>query len=303
MARPPLAARRSTARSPSRRKRGQWVARCRFRDLDGVTRQRRACGPVEDRRPAGPPGRAAHPARRAHRGAPSRVPVPRRGRHLDGQDPRAPRATRPPTPTRAASTTRSSRSSASCASSSATSPTSTPSSPAWSGPARSSSRPTARPSRSPSYAANTRRMIRAIVSGVLQQAVLHQAVATNPVRDLERIESPKGHRKAPPRGLTAEERRRLLAFVDTDKTADPRRPARPDPLRPRLRPAHRRDLRGALDGPRPRRHPGRQRDRHAPGAGRRRPAERLPGQGQGPRRARRQDRRPPCGSCRYRSSS
>ena len=71
----------------------------------------------------------------------------------------------------------------------------------------------------PQLAANTRRMVRAIVGGILQQAVLHQAVAANPVRDLERIESPKGHKKAPPRGLTAEERQRLLAYVDTDKTA------------------------------------------------------------------------------------
>ncbi|MFY9809076.1 MAG: tyrosine-type recombinase/integrase [Pseudonocardiaceae bacterium] len=69
------------------------------------------------------------------------------------------------------------------------------------------------------YAANTRRTIRAIVTGVMQQAVLHQAVAANPVRELERIESPKGHRKAPPRGLTSEERRRLLASVDSGKVA------------------------------------------------------------------------------------
>ena len=69
------------------------------------------------------------------------------------------------------------------------------------------------------YAANTRRTIRAIVTGVMQQAVLHQAIASNPVRELERIESPKGHRKPPPRGLTAEERRALFAFVDTDKVA------------------------------------------------------------------------------------
>jgi len=69
------------------------------------------------------------------------------------------------------------------------------------------------------YAANTRRTIRAIVAGVLQQAVLHQAIASNPVRELERIESPKGHRMTPPRGLTPEERRRLLAFVDADKVA------------------------------------------------------------------------------------
>ena len=58
----------------------------------------------------------------------------------------------------------------------------------------------------PMYAANTRRQIRAILSGVLQQAVLHKAISANPVRELERIESPKGHRTAPPRGLTPEER-------------------------------------------------------------------------------------------------
>ena len=69
------------------------------------------------------------------------------------------------------------------------------------------------------YAANTRRTLRTIVGGVLLQAVLHQAVASNPVRELERIESPKGHRKGPPRGLTAEERRRLLAFIDDDPVA------------------------------------------------------------------------------------
>lgn len=71
----------------------------------------------------------------------------------------------------------------------------------------------------PRYAANTRRMIRAIVSGILQQAVLHQAIVSNPVRELERIETPKGHRATPPRGLNAEERRRLLVFVDADTTA------------------------------------------------------------------------------------
>lgn len=69
------------------------------------------------------------------------------------------------------------------------------------------------------YSANTRRTIRSIVAGILQQAVLHQALPSNPVRELERIESPKGHRKAPPRGLTPEERRRLLAFVDADEVA------------------------------------------------------------------------------------
>ncbi|MDN5854451.1 MAG: tyrosine-type recombinase/integrase [Actinomycetia bacterium] len=71
----------------------------------------------------------------------------------------------------------------------------------------------------PRYAANSRRTIRTIVSGVLQQAVLHQAIASNPVRELERIESPKGHKKTPPRGLTAAERRRLLEHVDRDPGA------------------------------------------------------------------------------------
>lgn len=56
-------------------------------------------------------------------------------------------------------------------------------------------------------------------SPALQQAVLHKAIAANPVRDLERIESPKAHRVARPRGLTPEERRRLLDHVDSDKTA------------------------------------------------------------------------------------
>ena len=71
----------------------------------------------------------------------------------------------------------------------------------------------------PHYAASSRRTVRSIVSGILQQAVLHQAIASNPVRELERIESPKGHSTAKPRGLTAEERRRLLAHVDSDKVA------------------------------------------------------------------------------------
>lgn len=74
-------------------------------------------------------------------------------------------------------------------------------------------------SEKPHYAASSRRTVRAIVSGVLQQAVLHKAIPSNPTRELERIESPKGHRSAPPRGLTADERRRLLDFVDTNPVA------------------------------------------------------------------------------------
>lgn len=68
----------------------------------------------------------------------------------------------------------------------------------------------------PLYAANSRRTIRTIVSGILQQAVLHKAIPSNPIRELERIESPRGHKPAPPRGLTVEERRRLLDYVDND---------------------------------------------------------------------------------------
>ncbi|MGH3776014.1 MAG: hypothetical protein ACRDRR_09830 [Pseudonocardiaceae bacterium] len=64
------------------------------------------------------------------------------------------------------------------------------------------------------YAANTRRTLRAIVTGTMQQAVLHRATPSNPVRELERIEEPKGKRKAQPRGLTIEERRRLLGWLD-----------------------------------------------------------------------------------------
>jgi integrase len=113
---------------------------------------------------------------------------------------------------------RCSPSSASCAWSSATSRTSTPSSRVWSA-RKLVQQADGSTIEKTQLAANTRRMVRAIVGGIMQQAVLHQAVATNPVRDLERIESPKGHKKTPPRGLTAEERRRLLAYVDADKTA------------------------------------------------------------------------------------
>jgi hypothetical protein len=47
-------------------------------------------GQVEDGRTARAPGRATGPARRAHGGPAAGVPVPRRGRRVDGQDPRAP---------------------------------------------------------------------------------------------------------------------------------------------------------------------------------------------------------------------
>lgn len=71
----------------------------------------------------------------------------------------------------------------------------------------------------PKYAANSRRTVRSVVSGILQQAVLHQAIPTNPIRGLQRIESVEGHEPAKPRGLTPDERRRLLDHVDKDPVA------------------------------------------------------------------------------------
>lgn len=73
----------------------------------------------------------------------------------------------------------------------------------------------------PRYSVNTRGGIRTVVSCSMRQAVLHEAVATDPVRELERIERPTGERKPGPRGLTAEERRRLLDWLDGSST-DPR---------------------------------------------------------------------------------
>lgn len=66
----------------------------------------------------------------------------------------------------------------------------------------------------PRYAANTRRKLRTIVSGVLQHAVLSEAIPRNPVRDLDRIEEAPGSRRAGPRGLTIAERDRLLGWLD-----------------------------------------------------------------------------------------
>ncbi len=66
----------------------------------------------------------------------------------------------------------------------------------------------------PRYAANTRRKLRSIVSGVHQVAVPHEAIASNPVRELDRIEQPKGQRRSRPRALILDERRGLLAWLD-----------------------------------------------------------------------------------------
>jgi integrase len=63
--------------------------------------------------------------------------------------------------------------------------------------------------------AETRRGVRTVVSGVLRQAVLHEALAANPVRELGRIRGKPGK----PRALTPEERRRWLQFLATDPAA------------------------------------------------------------------------------------
>ncbi len=65
-------------------------------------------------------------------------------------------------------------------------------------------------------AADSRRTVRTVLSYVLAQAVKHEVLPANPVRELDRIE---GRPKAP-RALTTEERRRFLHWIDggcTDK--------------------------------------------------------------------------------------
>jgi integrase len=64
------------------------------------------------------------------------------------------------------------------------------------------------------YAANTRRTLRTIIAGTMQQAVLHKAAPSNPVRELERIGEQKGKPRAQPRALTIEERRQFLRWLD-----------------------------------------------------------------------------------------
>ena len=55
------------------------------------------------------------------------------------------------------------------------------------------------------YSANTRRSVRTVVVGVMQQAVIHGAIDSNPAREIERIEQTRGKRRAGPRGLTVDE--------------------------------------------------------------------------------------------------
>ncbi len=63
--------------------------------------------------------------------------------------------------------------------------------------------------------AETRRGVRTVVSGVLRQAVLHEALAANPLRELSRIRG----KPSKPRALTQEERRRWLQFLASDAPA------------------------------------------------------------------------------------
>ncbi|PVZ08248.1 tyrosine-type recombinase/integrase [Actinomycetospora cinnamomea] len=72
----------------------------------------------------------------------------------------------------------------------------------------------------PRYAPSTRRTLRSIVSGVLQVGVLHEALPTNPVRELDRIEQPRGQAKKKPRGLTIDERQALLDWFDQTSDDD-----------------------------------------------------------------------------------
>ncbi len=65
------------------------------------------------------------------------------------------------------------------------------------------------------YSANTRRSVRTVVVGVMRQAVIHGAIDSNPAREIERIEQTRGKRKAGPRGLTVDERRAMLEWLDS----------------------------------------------------------------------------------------
>ncbi|SDH31770.1 tyrosine-type recombinase/integrase [Pseudonocardia oroxyli] len=61
----------------------------------------------------------------------------------------------------------------------------------------------------PTHGAQSRKTVRTVVSQILRLAVKHEALRDNPVRHLDPIE---GGSK-PPRALTAEERRRFLAWM------------------------------------------------------------------------------------------
>jgi integrase len=65
------------------------------------------------------------------------------------------------------------------------------------------------------FSAETLRGVRTVVSGVLGLAVHQGVLASNPARDLERIQG----KPRKPRALTPGERRRWLAFLSTDRLA------------------------------------------------------------------------------------
>lgn len=71
------------------------------------------------------------------------------------------------------------------------------------------------------YAANTRRTLRAVLKGILALAVEDRVFPTNPVSELRQIRDPKGKRRAQPRGLTVEERRRFEAWLSGGCTERP----------------------------------------------------------------------------------
>jgi len=62
----------------------------------------------------------------------------------------------------------------------------------------------------------TAKACRAVVSGILGLAVRHDAIPSNPTRDVDRIE---GRRRRAPRALTVAERAKWLASLEADKVA------------------------------------------------------------------------------------
>ena len=122
----------------------------------------------------------------------------------------------------------------------------------------------------------------------MQQAVLHQAVAANPVRDLERIESAKGHKKAPQRG--SRPRNADACLSTSTPTRRPSAPTCPTSSGSLSAPgcASVRSARcaGWTSTSTASRSSARPTCASSPSS---RSAERLSSQGQGPRRARRQD--------------
>ncbi|MGI9000585.1 MAG: hypothetical protein ACR2GH_02850 [Pseudonocardia sp.] len=217
MARPPLAL-GSHGTIKLSRERGMWCARCRVRDLDGVTWRVARFRSHPHRRAAGTPGGVAQPPRRACRAARpnsrfrdaadiwlGKIRERREDSTLDIYQHWLSKIVLPQLGELGLSECDVAQIDAFFS--------------RLERMRRTVKHKDGSTSEKPHYAASSRRTVRSIVSGILQQAVLHKVIPSNPTRELERIESPRGHHKAPPRGLTAEERRRLLDFVDTNKAA------------------------------------------------------------------------------------